>query len=138
MPLRGVPEVGPLWRWRGVTDHAIWTKKSMTNAALQSTGDASQGPAALRLKRRQNATMYAWSLLLVATAFALRSLLAPTLGNQALYLFLVPPVLIAGVLWGLGPGLFATILSLAFHLYATGEFSNLIHPESPFFATELA
>src|ERR1700682_6520913 len=112
---KGNPGGGAPLEVAGCHHHAIWTERSMTNAALQSTGDASQGPAALRLKWRQNATMYAWSLLLVATAFVLRSLLAPTLGSQALYLFLVPPVLIAGGLWGLGPGLFATILSLAFH-----------------------
>ncbi len=56
----------------------------------------------------------------------------------ALYLFLVPPVLIAGVLGGWGPGLLATTLGLALHLYAAGEFSNLIHPDSPLFAAELA
>jgi two-component system sensor kinase FixL len=90
------------------------------------------------MRLRQNVSMYGLSLLLIAAAFALRSLLAPTLGNQALYLFLVPPVLIAGVLGGLGPGLFATILSLVFHLFSTGEFSNLLHPESPLFVAEFA
>jgi two-component system, LuxR family, sensor kinase FixL len=114
----------------------------MINATLQvtgqGTGDASRGPGALRLRRQQNAAIYALLLLLIATAFALRSLFAPTLGDQALYLFLVPPVLVAGVLGGLGPGLFATILSLVFHLFSTGELSNLLHPDSPLFAAELA
>ena len=82
--------------------------------------------------------IYYLALSLVAVAFILRSLLAPTLDNQALYLFLVPPVLIAGVLGGLGPGLLATTLSLILHLYLTGEYANLTNPDWPLFAVELA
>jgi two-component system sensor kinase FixL len=106
----------------------------MANIALPSPDKGRSGPA---LAWQQQATIYALSLLLVAAAFILRALLAPTLGNQALYLFLVPPVLIAGVLGGWGPGLMATILSLIIHLYATGEGFNLIHPSEPLFAAEL-
>jgi two-component system sensor kinase FixL len=62
---------------------------------------------------RSDATVYVMSLVLVAIALVLRSLLAPTLSGQALYLFLLPPVLIAGVLGGMGPGLFATAASLS-------------------------
>src|SRR5262249_13869769 len=87
---------------------------------------------------RRTATIYLLALSLVAVAFILRSLLAPTLGNQALYLFLVPPVLIAGVVGGWGPGLLATALSLAAHLYATKEYSNLTHSDSPLFPAEVA
>ena len=84
-----------------------------------------------------DATIYVVSLALVAIAFALRSQLAPTLSGQALYLFLLPPVLIAGVLGGMGPGLLATAVTLIFHLYVTGEFASLVHVDSPFFAAEL-
>ena len=63
--------------------------------------------------------------------------MAPTLGGQALYLFLVPPVLIAGVVGGLGPGLFTTAISLALHLYLTGEVASLARTDSPLFASEL-
>jgi len=87
---------------------------------------------------RHDLASYVWSAVLVAIAFFLRSALAPTLGNQALYLFLVPPVLVAGVLGGWGPGLLATIFSLVLHLYLTGEFSNLIHPTSPLFVAEFS
>jgi two-component system sensor kinase FixL len=82
-----------------------------------------------------DATIYVVSLALVAIAFALRSQLAPTLSG--LYLFLLPPVLIAGVLGGMGPGLLATAVTLIFHLYVTGEFASLVHVDSPFFAAEL-
>lgn len=82
--------------------------------------------------------VYVLAVALVAITFIFQSLLAPTLGNQALYLFLVPPVLIAGALGGIGPGLLATALSLGLHLYATGAVSNLSDASSPLFAAELS
>jgi two-component system, LuxR family, sensor kinase FixL len=81
---------------------------------------------------------YFLALGLVAAVLAVRALLAPILGNQALYLFLTPPVLIAGIVGGLGPGLLATFLSLVFHLYLTGEYTNLTNSASPLFGAELA
>jgi two-component system, LuxR family, sensor kinase FixL len=39
------------------------------------------------------------------------------------YLFLIPPVLIAGIMGGWGPGLFATGLGLSLHLYLSGEYA---------------
>src|SRR5580765_3867400 len=81
---------------------------------------------------------YALVLALVAVTFLARSLVAPTLGSQSLYLFLMPAVLIAGIVGGLGPGLLATFLSLVLHLYATGEYSNLTNVTSSLFATELS
>jgi two-component system sensor kinase FixL len=108
----------------------------MANLALQSPQSSRRAGFALVLRR--NGTIYVLSLSLVAVVFILRAALAPTLGDQALYLFLVPPVLIAGVLGGWGPGLLATTLSLVLHLYATGEYVNLIHRGSPLFAAELA
>lgn len=87
---------------------------------------------------RARGIAYAWALGLVAVVIGGRALLAPTLGSQALYLFLVPSVLVAGIVGGLGPGLVATFLSLALHLYLTGEFQNLINPNSSLFAAELS
>ncbi|MBO0759356.1 MAG: PAS domain S-box protein, partial [Bradyrhizobiaceae bacterium] len=84
------------------------------------------------------AASYVWAAVLVAVAFGLRFVLAPTLGNQALYLFLVPPVFVAGVLGGWGPGLFATILSFVVHLWSTGEYANLVHWDSPLFVSEIS
>ena len=52
---------------------------------------------------------YALALGLVALVLGARTLLAPTLGNQALYLFLIPSVLIAGIVGGWGPGLAGNI-----------------------------
>jgi two-component system, LuxR family, sensor kinase FixL len=46
----------------------------------------------------------------VAIALAARLSPAMTLGDESPYLFFIPAVLVAGVA-GLGPGLFATVLS---------------------------
>jgi PAS domain S-box-containing protein len=108
----------------------------MANLALHPARKGSGVELAVAF--RQGTVIYAVALSLVAIAFILRALLAPTLGNQALYLFLVPPVLVAGVLGGWGPGLLATALCLVIHLYATGEYANLLHPDSPLFAAEVA
>ena len=86
---------------------------------------------------KRNALIYALSLGLVALTLIVRFVLAPTLGGQALYLFLVPPVLVAGVIGGIGPGLVTTAISLVLHLYLTGEVASLAHADSPLFASEL-
>jgi two-component system, LuxR family, sensor kinase FixL len=109
----------------------------MTNLVLQPADPAAQAHGGLSLALRHNGTIYLVSLSLVAVAFIVRWLLAPTLAGQSLYLFLVPPVVIAGVLGGLGPGLLATATSLVLHLYVTGEFRNLIDPQTPFFTAEV-
>jgi len=87
---------------------------------------------------RRRGALYVLALLLVAAAFALRSLLTPGVGNQGLYLFLVPSVLLAGVTGGWGPGLLATLASDVIHLYATGEHLILANPGSPEFAATAA
>ncbi|MGA8935074.1 MAG: PAS domain S-box protein [Pseudolabrys sp.] len=87
---------------------------------------------------QQPGTTYALVLALVAVTFIKRSLVAPTLGTQSLYLFLMPAIFIAGIVGGLGPGLLATVLCLALHLYVTGEIRNLTDRSSPFFAVELS
>jgi two-component system sensor kinase FixL len=105
--------------------------------ALKATGGIAENGPVVRAMMRADATVYVMSLVLVAIALVLRSLLAPTLSGQALYLFLLPPVLIAGVLGGMGPGLLATAASLVFHLYVSGGFASLVHVDSPFFVAEL-
>jgi two-component system, LuxR family, sensor kinase FixL len=107
--------------------------KITTNAAGH---DAATTSPPLRGSHR--AVIYAGSLALAAIFYLVQSLFAPTLGSQALYLFLVPPVFIAGILGGFGPGLVATALSLGLHLYVTGAYSNLADPSSPFFLAEVA
>jgi two-component system sensor kinase FixL len=95
-------------------------------------------PSSVWQRLQQPGTTYALVLALVAVTFITRSLVAPTLGTQSLYLFLMPAIFIAGIVGGLGPGLLATVLSLALHLYVTGEIRNLTDRSSPFFAVELS
>ena len=101
-------------------------RDSMAQSDLISTNRNLRGSMRAALQRR--APVYALTLALVALAFAVRSVLAAPLGNQALYLFLVPPVLLAGVFGGRGPGLFCTFVCLVIHLYVTGEAEILVEP----------
>ena len=95
-----------------------------------------QRPSSVWQRLQQPGTTYALVLALVAVTFITRSLVAPTLGTQSLYLFLMPAIFIAGIVGGLGPGLLATVLCLALHLYVTGEYRNLTDSSSAFFAAE--
>ena len=110
----------------------------MADLTAKSSDTSMQSRVRFRAAMQQPGMAYALALGLVAVVFIIRALLAPTLGNQALYLFLMPTVLIAGIIGGWGPGLLATLLSLVLHLYTTGEYSNLNSPGSPLFAAELA
>lgn len=81
---------------------------------------------------------YLAAAILVGAVIAVRALTAPDLGGHALYLFLVPPVLIVGIIGGWGPGLFAMLIALALHLYSTGEYATLLDRRAPSFAADLA
>jgi two-component system, LuxR family, sensor kinase FixL len=83
----------------------------------------------------QRGPTYVLSFALVVLAIVLRSTVGPTLGAQALYLFLIPSVLVAGIVGGLGPGLLATFLALGLHLGSSGEYVNL-NPGSARFVEE--
>jgi two-component system sensor kinase FixL len=107
-------------------------RNATSNAAASGVGIASAAPGARR------AVIYAGSLALVVIVFLLQWRFGPTLGDQAPYLFLVPPILIAGAVGGTGPGLLATASSLALHLYVTGAWSNLADLGSPLFLAEVA
>jgi two-component system sensor kinase FixL len=73
---------------------------------------------------------------LVALTFAALAFLSSEF-HQA-YLFLIPAALIPGIVGGWGPGLLATGLSLALHLYFTGEYSTVVDVTSPMFAIDVA
>jgi two-component system sensor kinase FixL len=109
----------------------------MADLALKSGNLRSPRDPARAMPERATAS-YLLALGLVALAFIVRALVGPTLGNQALYLFLMPSVLIAGIAGGWGPGLSATALSVGLHLYTTGEYANLIDRHGPLFGVELA
>jgi two-component system sensor kinase FixL len=75
---------------------------------------------------------YVLAVGLVAVGFALRAFFASQFVSETRYLFLIPAVLVAGGVGGLGPGLLATGLSVAGHLYfgAYGPGSARIELES--------
>jgi two-component system, LuxR family, sensor kinase FixL len=61
----------------------------------------------------QNRTLrYAAAPLAVVVVFAVRALLVPLLHDDGIFIYFVPAVLIAAGIGGIGPGLFATALSM--------------------------
>jgi two-component system sensor kinase FixL len=106
------------------------------------TGKADNTTAAGRFElwtlNQHTRTAYAVALVLVGLVIVFRSLVAPELGGHSLYLFLVPPVLIVGIIGGWGPGLFAMLVGLVLHLYSTGEYATLLDIRAPSFAADLA
>ena len=73
---------------------------------------------------RRPMAAYTIAIVLVGAAFALR-LMVPNLENEAPYIFFLPAVLISGVVGGFGPGLLATLLSLAIHVIGTDSYTNI-------------
>jgi two-component system, LuxR family, sensor kinase FixL len=63
----------------------------------------------------ERARIWAYGVAPIAIVLALagRTLVTPSLHNEALFLYFVPPVLLAAGFGGLGPGLLATALGLA-------------------------
>jgi two-component system sensor kinase FixL len=88
--------------------------------------------------KQQPVATYISTLSLVTLVFLVRAWAAPTLGNQALYLFLVPPVLIAGILGGLGPGLLATVYAIGLQVFVTGDLRSLVEVDGPLFVADVA
>ena len=79
---------------------------------------------------------YALALWLVGLSFATVMFLSSEF--QEAYLFLIPSVLISGIVGGWSGGLLATGLGLALHLYITDEYLTVANPSSPTFAIDLA
>jgi two-component system sensor kinase FixL len=75
---------------------------------------------------------------LVTLVFLVLSRLVPTLENRALYLFLVPPVLIAGIVGGLGPGLAATACAMLLQIVVAGDHRLLVDIGGPHFVIDIA
>jgi len=65
---------------------------------------------------------------LVAVALAIRALLAPVLPHDAVFVYFLPPVLVAAGFGGLGPGLLATVLSAVAAFAILHEPADLTRP----------
>ena len=108
----------------------------MTDIATRSSDAVLKQLARLRDVLGRYGFAYGLALWLVAVAFVIITIIGPEFSTP--YLFLIPGVLISGILGGWGPGLLATLLSLALHLYLTGEYATLSNISSPSFAIDLA
>ena len=115
-------------------------RSNISEARLPNSAPNASATFAARMQSmmQRPAAIYVLTLGLMTITVAGRSMLAPTLGDHSLYIFLIPPVLIAGVLGGWGPGLLATGLGLALHLYVTEEYKSFLDTSSPLFALEMA
>lgn len=68
---------------------------------------------------------YGVALIAVVLALAGRTLLTPDLHTEALFLYFIPPVLVASAFGGLVPGLLATVLSLGIAIVLLEDASGL-------------
>lgn len=87
----------------------------MTNAN-EISSDLPDTETPLRSARWASVPNYLIAVAAAGIAFGLRFAFDPFFGEQAIFLFYVPAVLIASVVGGLGPGLLATSLSFLFGL----------------------
>ncbi|MBX9846572.1 MAG: PAS domain S-box protein [Xanthobacteraceae bacterium] len=109
----------------------------MADTATDLQRPSRQGDFQARFGQRPLVT-HALALGLVTLVFLLRAWIAPTLGNQSLYLFLVPPVLIVGIVGGLWPGVLATLYATALQLFLGGDYRALADVHGPMFGGEAA
>jgi two-component system sensor kinase FixL len=68
---------------------------------------------------------YGMAVACVAVAVAIRLLLSPVASDELLYLLLVPALMVAAVIGGLGPALLATALGLVFGILVSPVHSQL-------------
>ena len=108
----------------------------MTDTATRSPDAALKQLSRLRDVLSRYGLAYGLALWLVGVAFVVIAIVGAEFSPP--YLFLIPGVLISGIVGGWGPGLLATLLSLALHLYFTGEYATLSNISSPSFAIDLA
>lgn len=78
---------------------------------------------------------YGLALGLVTLVLIVRIPLFATPTSQGFYMFLVPPVLLAGIIGGIGPGILATVYAMLAQVFVTGD---LIDKNNPLWGVELA
>ncbi|MBZ0145945.1 MAG: DUF4118 domain-containing protein, partial [Pseudorhodoplanes sp.] len=80
-----------------------------------------------RSRPREVVLHYCLAAALVVTAHVARHLLDPILGEQTVYLYLIPAVLIASAVGGFGPGWFATAFAVVLGVSYAGNDIPLSH-----------
>jgi len=101
----------------------------LANLAAKSGQEGALGAYGRWLLGRQSFVLYGIAAATVALALAVRALLGPILQDQAPYLFFVPAILVAAGIGGFGPGVLATLLSLALCFSYIADFPALSLPE---------
>jgi two-component system sensor kinase FixL len=101
----------------------------LADLAAKSSQDGATGAAGRWLLARQNVVLYGIAAAAVAVALVARVSLEPILQGQAPYLFFVPATLVAAGIGGFGPGILATVLSLALCFAFIVDFPALSPPE---------
>ena len=101
----------------------------LAELAAKSGPDGTLGASGRWLLARQNIVLLGIAPGAVAIALGARALLVPVLQDQAPYLFFVPAILVAAGIGGFGPGVLATILSLALSFAFIADFPALSLPE---------
>lgn len=71
-------------------------------------------------RRFEGAAGYGLALATVVPIFVARLLLHPALGDTAAFILFIPAILVSAIAGGIGPGLFALLLSLSGVLYIMG------------------
>jgi two-component system sensor kinase FixL len=97
---------------------------------IATESNSREGGADRDFALRRAAAGYILAFVLVAASIVLRAILIPAIAHQSVLIFLLPGVLIAGIIGGLGPGLLATILSLGWYFYETNEITTFASLDS--------
>jgi two-component system sensor kinase FixL len=101
----------------------------LAELAAKSSQDGALGAPGRWVLARQNLVLCGVATAAVAVALATRLVLEPILQDQAPYLFFVPAILVAAGIGGFGPGILATVLSLALCFFFISDFPALSPPE---------
>ena len=81
---------------------------------------------------------YGLAAVLITAVVAMEALLLPAVVKQTLYVFLIPCVIVAGIVGGLGPGIFATAYAFGLQSIVTGEYRAFLNVDDSLFGVELA
>jgi two-component system, LuxR family, sensor kinase FixL len=101
----------------------------LAELAAKSSQDGALDASSRWVLARQNIVLFGVAAAAVAVALAARVLLEPIMQDRAPYLFFVPAILVAAGIGGFGPGVLATVLSLALCFFFIPAFPVLSPPE---------
>src|SRR5215213_5399644 len=101
------------------------TGNVMTGVPAQQSKGAPSMTLASKSPLRSEVLRYTIGIVAILFAVSARLLLAPIIGDESLYLFVIPAVMASAGFGGFGPGLVATALGLLFGIFALPVHSGL-------------